>query len=101
MSSERERESLKPVKGFWRLIIASIIIQMLFQPWLNALIAGALDVSTDNRQIRVLISAVPAAILGHVFAARYACPARKVSGLAFIHILTSPVSVPATCVLSA
>jgi predicted permease len=92
---------LEPVKGFCRPIIASIIIQTLFQPWFNAFMAGALDVSAENRQIRVLISTMPAAILGHVFAARYACAARKASGLAFTHILISPVLVPAKFVLFA
>jgi hypothetical protein len=86
--------SLHPMRGFWGLIMASILVQMLFQPWFNDLLAGLLSVDVENRQILVLISAMPAAILGPVFAARYDCAAKTATLLTFTHIVLSPVVVP-------
>ena len=87
--------SFEPMKGFWKLIMVSILIQMLFQPWFSDFASGLLNVSAQNRQILILISAMPAAILGPVFAARYDCAAKTATLLAFTHIAISPVIVPA------
>jgi len=87
--------SFQPMKGFWKLIMVSILIQMLFQPWFSNFASGLLSVSAENRQILVLISAMPAAILGPVFAARYDCSAKTATLLAFTHIAISPLVVPA------
>lgn len=91
--------SFQPMKGFGKLIVVSIIIQMLIQPWFNAFMAGLLHVSAENTQVLVLISAMPAAILGPVFAARYDCAARTAALLTFTHIVVSPVVVPAAFAL--
>jgi len=91
--------SFQPMKGFWKLIMVSILIQMLFQPWFSDFASGLLNVSAENRQILVLISAMPAAILGPVFAARYDCAAKTATLLAFTHIAISPVVVPAVFAL--
>ena len=93
--------SFEPMKGFWKLILVSILIQMLFQPWFSDFASGLLNVSAENRQILVLISAMPAAILGPVFAARYDCAAKTATLLAFTHIAISPVVVPAVFALFA
>ena len=87
--------SFQPLQGFGKLIVVSILIQMLFQPWLSAYLAGPFYVSAENSQILVLISAMPAAILGPVFASRYDCAARTASLLTFTHIVVSPLVVPA------
>jgi malate permease and related proteins len=87
--------SFEPPHGLWKLILVSLILQMLFQPWLSATLAGEMNVSPENRELLVLIGAMPAAILGPVFAARYACAARTAALLTFTHILVSPVVVPA------
>ena len=86
--------SFQPMRGFWKLIMVSILIQMLFQPWFSDFASGVLSVSAENRQILVLVSAMPAAILGPVFAARYDCAAKTATLLAFTHIAISPVIVP-------
>ncbi|MEI7636744.1 MAG: AEC family transporter [Syntrophus sp. (in: bacteria)] len=87
--------SFQPMGGFWKLIAVSILVQMLFQPWFNDFVSVLLSVGTENRQILVLISAMPAAILGPVFAARYDCAAKTATLLTFTHIVISPVVVPA------
>jgi len=91
--------SFQPMKGFWKLIMVSILIQMLFQPWFSDFASGLLSVSAQNRQILILLSAMPAAILGPVFAARYDCAAKTATLLAFTHIAISPVVVPAVFAL--
>ena len=91
--------SFQPMKGFGKLIVVSIVIQMLIQPWFNAFMAGLLHVSAENTQVLVLISAMPAAILGPVFASRYDCAAQTATLLTFTHIVISPVVVPAAFAL--
>ncbi len=87
--------SFQTTRGFWMLIAVSILVQMLFQPWFSGAVSGLLQISAENRQILVLISAMPAAILGPVFAARYDCAAKTATLLTFTHIVVSPVLVPA------
>lgn len=93
--------SFQPLQGFGKLILVSIVVQMLFQPWLSAFLASEMQVSAENSQILVLISAMPAAILGPVFASRYDCAARTASLLTFTHIVVSPVLVPVVFTLVA
>ncbi len=87
--------SFQPATGFWMLIGVSIAVQMLFQPWFSDTFSSLLGESAEHRQILVLISAMPAAILGPVFAARYDCAAKTATLLTFTHIAISPVLVPA------
>lgn len=67
---------------------------MLFQPWLSVFLASAMQVSAENSQVLVPISAMPAAMLGPVFASRYDCAARTASLLTPTPIVVSPVLVP-------
>jgi predicted permease len=89
----------QPLTGFWKLIAVSAAIQMVFQPWFVARLAGALGVSGEHEQVLVLISLMPAAILGPVFAERYNCASKVAALLAFTHILISPILVPAVFAL--
>lgn len=87
--------------GFWLLIAVSIAVQMLFQPWFSDVVANGMAVGAEDRQILVLISSMPAAILGPVFAARYDCAAKTATLLTFTHIVVSPMLVPAIFALLA
>jgi len=87
--------SFQPARGFWTLIGVSIAVQMFFEPWFAHTAAGFFNISSENRQILILISTMPAAILGPVFAARYNCAAKTASLLTFTHIAISPILVPA------
>jgi malate permease and related proteins len=86
--------TLTPMKGFWALIAFSIFVQMLFQVWFCGAMSNILGVNQVNREILVLISAMPAAILGPVFATQYDCAARTATLLTFTHIVISPIVVP-------
>jgi len=83
-----------PMRGFGKLIVVSIVIQMLFQPWFCDHAAAWMNVGAQNRQILILVSAMPAAILGPVFASRYKCAADVATLLTFTHIVISPAIVP-------
>ena len=87
--------SFQPTSGFGLLIAISRLVQMLFQPWFSDAVSSLLSVSAENRQILVLTSAMPAAILCPVFAARYDCAAKTATLLTFTHIAISPVLIPA------
>ena len=86
--------SFQAPSGFWTLIGISMAVQMLFQPWFSGAASGLLQVNDEHRQILVLLSSLPAAILGPVFAARYDCAAKTASLLTFTHVAVSPVLVP-------
>lgn len=86
--------SFERLDGYWKLIVVSVVIQMLLQPWLAGRLSGWLDVGADDRRVLVLVTAMPAAILGPVFAARYDCAAKTATMLTFTHIVISPVLVP-------
>ncbi len=83
-----------PMKGFWALIVFSIFVQMLFQVWFCGAVSTILGVNQVNKEILVLISAMPAAILGPVFATQYDCAAKTATLLTFTHIVISPIVVP-------
>ncbi|MFZ2445288.1 MAG: AEC family transporter [Syntrophobacteraceae bacterium] len=91
--------SFQPLTGFWKLIAISLLIQMMLQPWFSGFLAGALNINAEYRQVLILITAMPAAILGPVFAARYDCAAKTAALLTFTHIIISPVLVPAVFAL--
>jgi predicted permease len=86
--------TLTPMKGFWALITFSIFVQMMFQVWFCGAVSNVLGVNQVNREILVLISAMPAAILGPVFATQYDCAAKTATLLTFTHIVISPIVVP-------
>jgi predicted permease len=61
----------------------------VFEPWFAQMAADLLKISPESRQILILISTMPAAILGPVFAARYNCAAKTASLLTFTHMLSA------------
>ena len=87
---------LKSMKGIWFMLIASGFIQMGLQPWFAALQADWFHVAAEQRQVLVLISSMPAAVLGPVFATRYKCASDTASALVMMHIVLSAVIVPLT-----
>jgi len=52
-------------------------------------------VTADQRDVVVLVSAMPSAILGPVFATRYDCAPKKASAIVFSHIVLGLVVIPA------
>jgi malate permease and related proteins len=78
------------------LVIVSGAIQMGAQPWLAALQARWFHLAAEQQQVLVLITAMPAAVLGPVFAVQYNCDGETASALTFTHILLSVIVIPCT-----
>ena len=82
-------------KNILVLVLVSALIQMGLQPWVAGLQATLYHLTAEQRHVLVLISSLPSAVLGPVFAVRFNCDAELASALVFINILLSLVSVPA------
>ncbi|MCX6678049.1 MAG: AEC family transporter [Methanothrix sp.] len=87
---------IKSLKGIWTLLIISAIIQMGLQPWIAHVQAGLYHLSVEQTQVLTLISSMPCAVLGSVFATHYKCASDTTSALIMMHILLSIVLVPLT-----
>ena len=88
--------SPKAFRGIVPMLIVSAAIQMGLQPWLANVQATLYGLSAEQRQVLVLISSLPSAVLGPVFATRYQCAGKTASSLAVANILLSVAIVPAT-----
>jgi predicted permease len=86
---------LTSIRGIWPLLIISAIIQMWFQPFMAHTQSGWYNLSAIQTQVLVLISAMPSAVLGPVFASRYDCAPETASALVMGHILLSMAMIPA------
>lgn len=87
---------LRSLKGIWLLFIISAIIQMGFQPWVAHLQADLYHLGAEQTQVLTLISAMPAAVLGSVFATHHKCASDTTSALIMMHLLLATALVPLT-----
>lgn len=76
------------------LFIISSVIQIFIQPLLAAFMANLMNIDLLDKQILVLISAMPSAVLGSVFATQYDCDAEAASELVFLNIIVSLAGIP-------
>jgi len=76
------------------LFVISVLIQMGLQPFLVSWSAGMMNVELLDKQVLILIAAMPAAVLSTVFTARYDCDAESASSLVFLNIIASLVGIP-------
>jgi malate permease and related proteins len=76
------------------LFIISAIIQMGIQPFLVGYSSDLLGIDILDKQVLILIAAMPSAVLGTVFATQYQCDAEGASQLVFLNILTSLIGIP-------
>jgi len=76
------------------LFIVSAIIQIGIQPFLAGFGADLMNVELLDKQVLILISAMPSAVLGTVFATQYQCDPETASELVFLNIMVSLIGVP-------
>jgi malate permease and related proteins len=76
------------------LLIVSSVIQMGIQPFLVNAGANLFNTGLQDRQILILIAAMPSAVLSTVFATQYECDPETSSELVFLNILLSLVGIP-------
>jgi predicted permease len=68
---------------------------MWFQPMVAHVQATLYHLSTIQTQVLVLVSSMPSAVLGPVFASRYNCAPDTASALVIAHIVLSIAMIPA------
>jgi len=76
------------------LFIVSAIIQMGIQPFFTSLGADIMHVGLLDKQVLILISAMPSAVLGTVFATQYHCDSETASELVFLNIMVGLIGIP-------
>jgi predicted permease len=84
-----------PLKGIIPLFIISALIQMWFQPFIAHTQATLYNLSILQTQVLVLVSSMPSAVLGPVFASHHDCAPETASALVMAHIVLSIVMIPA------
>jgi predicted permease len=82
------------VRKILPLFLVSSIIQMGIQPILAGFGADLMHVNLIDKQVLILIAAMPSAVLGTVFATQYNCDAESASELVFLNIMVSLVGIP-------
>lgn len=85
---------LKSLKGLLPLFIISALIQMVIQPFMAHTQALLYHLPPIQSQVLVLISSMPSAVLGPVFANHYDCAPETASSLVMAHIILSIVFIP-------
>ena len=76
------------------LFIVSAVIQMGIQPFLVSFGADLMHVNLMDKQVLILIAAMPSAVLGTVFATQYECDPESASELVFLNIIVSLIGIP-------
>ncbi|MFZ4548908.1 MAG: AEC family transporter [Bacteroidales bacterium] len=84
-----------PLKGIIPMFIISALIQMWFQPYVAHAQASLYNLTLLQTQVLVLVSSMPSAVLGPVFASRHDCAPETASALVMAHIVLSIVMIPA------
>lgn len=83
------------LKGLIPLLVISALIQMWFQPFIARTEASLFHLSAIQTQVLIMISAMPSAVLGPVFASHYNCAPETTTALVMAHILLSIAMIPA------
>ena len=82
------------MRKIFPLFLVSSVIQIGIQPYLTSLGADLMQVALLDKQVLILISAMPSAVLGPVFATQYHCDSEAASELVFLNIMVSLIGVP-------
>ncbi len=86
---------VESLKRLLPVVVISAALEMGLQPLLAYGQAVAYHLSGLERQVLVLIAAMPSAVLGPVFAVHYKCDGELASTVTFINILLGAVGIPA------
>jgi predicted permease len=85
---------LQSMRHLWLILVISAAIQMGLHPLVAGLQADLYQFTSLQREVLVLEAAMPSAILGVVFAARYRCGAHLNAILVLGNILISLMAIP-------
>ena len=76
------------------LLIASSLIQMLFEPYITSFFAELIALPATDKSVLLLLSMMPSALLAPAFASRYNCAPDETSTIVFANIILSVALVP-------
>jgi hypothetical protein len=76
------------------MVAISAVLEMGLQPFLAHAQAVLYHLGDMERQVLVLIAAMPSAVLGPVFAVRYQCEGELASTVTFVNIILGAVGIP-------
>jgi hypothetical protein len=85
---------IKPFKQILPMVAISACLNMGFQPFLAHVQAVLYHLGDLERQVLVLVAAMPSAVLGPVFAVRYKCEGELASTVTFVNIILGAVGIP-------
>jgi predicted permease len=85
---------IKSFKQLLPMVAISAVLEMGLQPFLAHVQAVLYHLSGLERQVLVLIAAMPSAVLGPVFAVHYKCEGELASTVTFINIILGAVGIP-------
>lgn len=82
------------IKKLLPLIIVSALIQLIAEPYICDLENRIFSFSPSDLSILILLSSMPTAVIGTVFASKYECDSKTTSALAMVNIMLSVLFVP-------
>ncbi len=82
------------VRKILPLFIVSSIIQIGVQPFFTSFGADLVHAPLLDKQVLILIAAMPSAVLGTVFATQYECDGEAASEMVFLNIMVSLIGIP-------
>ncbi len=85
---------VKSVRRIIPIVAISAVLQMGLQPFLAYAQAVLYHLGGLERQVLVLVAAMPSAVLGPVFAVRYKCEGELASTVTFANIILGAVGIP-------
>jgi len=85
---------VKSVRRLVPIVAISAVLEMGLQPFLAYAQAVLYHLSGLERQVLVLVAAMPSAVLGPVFAVRYKCEGELASTVTFVNIILGAVGIP-------
>ena len=86
--------NFRSLRGLLPLLLLVVAVKMFLQPLLSNWQAGLYQLSLEQRQVLVLESAMPSAILASVFATRYRCAPQMTANLIFLTIIINLLTLP-------
>lgn len=86
--------NFRSLRGLLPLLLLVVVVKMLLQPLLSNWQGVLYHLSLPQRQVLVLESAMPSAILASVFATRYRCAPQLTANLIFLTIILNLLTLP-------
>ena len=87
---------LKPgsLRGAWSLVIAAVILQGMVDPMITNVLADVIQLAPPEREVMMILTMTPAAILPLTFAERYRCAPDLAAGITFASVIAMVVTFP-------